>query len=144
MLRISELSTSAMPSGELCSVAASARVISMGNRKLPITATTAAKNVATTYNTMMVFIEPSPLALASELNTRKNTRTGATERRALTNRSPRVPIQLMGEVPSILGNIMPSTAPNTRKTRMRLIKLMLSHFLQSSFMGCVLSNTAKE
>ena len=106
---------------------AAARVSSTGNRELIKTATNAAMNVAARYKITTTFMAPAPLALASALMTRKNTRMGATPFSAETNSVPNI------SSTSLPGQNTPSTAPMIRPTRMRLIRLMPFHFRPIAF-----------
>ena len=120
--------TSAMPLGA-DSTAASVRVRVMGNRKLPITATPAARKVVSIYRTTTVRKRlPMPtLALAREAMTSTNTSTGATAFSAPTKMSPRM-VRMVR-----LGATTPRTAPRIRPTRMRRIREMPCQRLTIAF-----------
>ena len=120
--------TSAMPLGA-DSTAASVRVRVMGNRKLPITATPAARKVVSIYRTTTVRKRlPMPtLALAREAMTSTNTSTGATAFSAPTKMSPRM-VRMVR-----LGATTPRTAPRIRPTRMRRIREMHCQRLTIAF-----------
>ena len=96
-----------------------------GNKKLAKTATMAANNVLSMYNTITVrnFEAFPPFALAIDDATRINTRIGAMPFNAPTKSVPGMAIQL------ICGSVRPRMAPATSPINILKIRLKEFHFL---------------
>ena len=116
--------TSPMPPGAAVSCAAfPVNTKVCGKVKLTVTATIAAKKVLIIYKKIT---RPNRLSIpvlddAKELVINTNTRTGAIERRAPLNRSPKMPIgKFLNKTPKIVPMIKPIT--------MRRIKLVSLYF----------------
>ena len=100
----------------------------MGNRNEATTAVRAARKVAIRYSRITRPMLPEPvLARAREAITSRNTSTGATARRAPTNR---LPSSVSTPMP---GAKIPSAAPMIRPQMMRLTKLISFHFCSNAF-----------
>ena len=123
------LSTSPRPCGTTSDWAASARTTDTGNMKLVIEAIAAARKVVSMYSQMTVPKRRSSLELpcASALATMTNTSTGAMPFSAPTNRLPSSPTQ------PAPGTASASTAPMTRPTTMRRMRLTSLYFFTMAF-----------